>query len=161
MKKRWSTMLELCGHIRQTCNTRELSPIRGCAALITASVYYQLSSTTLEMAQGSRESSESSNVAKLLADMGKYEQSSRQLLSSYEVSRQFPQTWNRCVAVHSAHSTYEPRSYPMASKWPSVAYPIGATSNPMDVANFVRQLGGEWLERSGLALKAPKTQTSA
>ncbi|KAJ2883158.1 hypothetical protein H4R27_002959 [Coemansia aciculifera] len=165
MKKRWSTMLELCGHIRRTCNTRELSPIRGCAALITASVYYQLSSTTLEIVQGSRESSEpnnlASNVAKLLADMGKYEQSSRQLLSAYEVSRQFPQTWKRCVAVHSAHSTYEPRSYPMASKWPSVAYPVGATSNPMDVANFARQLGSEWLERSGLALKAPKGQTSA
>ncbi|KAJ2700471.1 hypothetical protein H4218_001991 [Coemansia sp. IMI 209128] len=163
MKTRWSSMLKLCNHVRRSCTTRELSSIRGCAALIAASVQYQLSSLALVIAQGSRESSDAgslaSDVTKLLADLGKYEQSSQQLLSAYEVSQQFPQTWKRCLSIHSPPSAHEPRSSPLASKWPSVAYPVGATSNPMDVANFVRQIGSEWLEQSGLALKAPKSQT--
>ncbi|KAJ2490091.1 hypothetical protein IWW37_003440 [Coemansia sp. RSA 2050] len=161
MKTRWSTLLKLCNHIRRSYNTRDLSAIRGCAALIAASVHYQLSTLTIEIAQGLRESSDTSSmagdVAKSLADLGRYEQSSHQLLSAYEVSRQFPQTWKRCLSVHTPSPAYEPRSSSLASKWPSVAYPVGATSNPMDVANFVRQLGSEWLEQCGLTLKAPKS----
>ncbi|KAJ2746618.1 hypothetical protein GGI20_001198 [Coemansia sp. BCRC 34301] len=150
MKKRWPTMLHMCRHLHGDCKTRELAPIRGCAALIISCVCYRLSSATLEVAQES--STLTGDVAKHLSDMEKYEQNHRQLLSALELSRQFPQTWKRCQGSTASQAVYEPRSSPMASKWPLVAYPVGATSNPMDIANFVRQLGDEWLERSGLAL---------
>ncbi|KAJ1653280.1 hypothetical protein GGF38_005172, partial [Coemansia sp. RSA 25] len=51
MRKKWPTMLGMCQHLHRECNTRELSPLRGCAALITACVHYRLSSAALEMAQ--------------------------------------------------------------------------------------------------------------
>ncbi|KAJ2006411.1 hypothetical protein GGI04_001896 [Coemansia thaxteri] len=164
-KKKWSTMLDICEYLHRRCSTRDLSPLCGCATLITACVYYQLSSTALEIGKGTREYGELSKitceVARYQSEMEKNEQSSRQLLSAHEISRLFPMTWKRCQLSPSAHAKYEPRSQPLASKWPAVAYPLSATSNPMDVANFVRQLGHEWLDRSGLALKAPKAQSNA
>ncbi|KAJ2890095.1 hypothetical protein GGI21_006303, partial [Coemansia aciculifera] len=163
MKKKWPTMLGMCKHLYRESSTPKQSALRGCAALIISCVSYRISLAGLEAAgqepgaAAAAAAGLGSDVARALADMEKYEQSYRQALSAFELSQQFPKTWVRCQGSSAtAAATYEPRSHPVASKWPSVAYPVGATSNPMDVANFVRQVGCEWLEHSKLSLKVTK-----
>ncbi|KAJ2851864.1 hypothetical protein IWW36_000825 [Coemansia brasiliensis] len=157
--KNWSTMLSICKYLQKRCSTPELAPQLGCAAMITASVYYQLASTALAVV---RQSSNIEHVARAaedaarhLADMERVEKSTGTLLSAHYLARQFPRTWQRCQESAVSLGEYELRSHSLTKRWPPVAYPVGATTNPLDVANLVRQLNHEWLGRSALSLQTP------
>ncbi|KAJ2673546.1 hypothetical protein IWW42_002269 [Coemansia sp. RSA 1085] len=157
--KNWSTMLSICKYLQKRCSTPELAPQLGCAAIITASVYYQLASTALAVVRQSSNiehvSRAAEDAAKHLADMERVEKSTGALLSAHYLARQFPRTWQRCQENAGTLGEYELRSYSHTKRWPPVAYPVGATTNPLDVANLVRQLNHEWLARSALSLQTP------
>ncbi|KAJ2592013.1 hypothetical protein H4R99_006548 [Coemansia sp. RSA 1722] len=157
--KNWVTMLNICTYLYKKCESRDLSVLQGCTATITACVYYQLASIAFDLARGMKDLDEVSktigDASRYLSEMESLEQDSRQLLSAHNIARQLPQTWRRCQDSSARIGPFELRSNPYTKKWPSVAYPVGATSNPLDIANMVRQAGREWLDRAGLSLRMP------
>ncbi|KAI9504690.1 hypothetical protein BX070DRAFT_251514 [Coemansia spiralis] len=159
VNKNWQTMLGICEYLYRRCDSRELSSLRGCTGLVTACVYYQLASVTIELLQEHKDPSgarkAAANASKYMREMERYEQGWRALLSAHDMARLFPQTWLRCQESPAQYAQFEIRSHPYTRKWPAVAYPLSSTSNPLDVANFVRQIGHEWLGRLGLSLKMP------
>ncbi|KAJ2091569.1 hypothetical protein IW138_001797 [Coemansia sp. RSA 986] len=159
MSKNWLTMLGICEYLYKRCDSRDLAALRGCTGLIAACVYYQLLSVSADMIQGFKDPDRAkqaiADISRYTSEMEKYEQVWRAQLSAHHVSRMFPQTWARCQEITSRLGPFETRSNPYTKKWPPVAYPVGATSNPLDVANFVRQIDHEWLNRLGLTLKMP------
>ncbi|KAJ1732044.1 hypothetical protein LPJ61_002240 [Coemansia biformis] len=161
--KNWSTMLGICEYAYKRCTAKEHSPLRGCASLVAASVYYQLATASLEVARevtGAGADADAATAVRdasgYLADMARHEQASRALLDAHNVARLLPQTWAHCQEAAVPLGDFELRSHPHTKRWPPVAYPVGATSSPLDIANFVRQLCHEFLDRSGLSLQAPK-----
>ncbi|KAJ2702056.1 hypothetical protein FB645_004434 [Coemansia sp. IMI 203386] len=157
--KNWVTMLNICTYLYKKCESRDLSVLQGCTATITACVYYQLASIAFDLARGMKDLDEVSktigDASRYLSEMESLEQDSRQLLSAHNIARQLPQMWRRCQDSSARIGPFELRSNPYTKKWPSVAYPVGATSNPLDIANMVRQAGREWLDRAGLSLRMP------
>ncbi|KAJ2852205.1 hypothetical protein GGI22_005200 [Coemansia erecta] len=159
VSKNWLTMLGICKYLYKRCDNRDLAPLRGCTGLIAACVYYQLLSVSTEMIQDLKEPDRAkqliADIAQYTKEMETYEQVWRAQLSAHHVSRMFPQTWSRCQEMAPRLGPLETRSNPYMKKWAPVAYPVGATSNPLDVANFVRQIDHEWLSHLGLVLKMP------
>ncbi|PIA12810.1 hypothetical protein COEREDRAFT_17916 [Coemansia reversa NRRL 1564] len=157
VNKNWSTMLGICEYLYKRCSTRELALLRGCAALVVAGVYYQQASASLEIVRRLPDAEAAAmaagDAARYLCDMERSEQRSHALLNAYSLAQEFPQTWERCQESAAALGPFELRSHPHTKKWPAVAYPVSATSNPLDIANFVRQVGHEWLDRNGLSLQ--------
>ncbi|KAJ1819698.1 hypothetical protein LPJ75_001123 [Coemansia sp. RSA 2598] len=158
--KNWVTMLNICTYLYKKCESRDLSVLQGCTATITACVYYQLASVAFDLARGMKDLDEIrktiGDASRYLGEMESFEQDSRQLLSAHNIAWQLPQMWRRCQESSMRLGPFELRSNPYTKKWPSVAYPVGATSNPLDIANMVRQAGREWLDRAGLSLRMPK-----
>ncbi|KAJ2889018.1 hypothetical protein FB639_000218 [Coemansia asiatica] len=158
--KNWVTMLNICTYLYKKCESRDLSVLQGCTASISACVYYQLASVAFDLARGMRDLDEISktigDASRYLSEMESFENYSRQLLSAHNIAWQLPQMWRRCQESSARLGPFELRSNPYTKKWPSVAYPVGATSNPLDIANMVRQAGREWLDRAGLTLRMPK-----
>ncbi|KAJ2772218.1 hypothetical protein IWQ56_001088 [Coemansia nantahalensis] len=160
--KNWSTMLGICEYVYKRCSAKDLAPLRGCASLVVAAVHYQLATESLETARGAPAAGQSGgdaaarDAAAYLADMSRHEQSYRALLDAHHVARQFPQTWACCQEPAPALGDFELRSHPHTKRWPPAAYPVGATSNPLDIANLVRQLCHEFLDRTGAPLQVPK-----
>lgn len=163
MSKRWHSMLEICEYLRKRCTAKDLSSLRGCASLVNACVCYQLGTTGLKLFQSSTSTStdllgvqkQVEETVKYMEKMGKYESSSRSMLNARTLYKHFPHTWRRCQETPASYGVYEQRSTPFTQKWPDLVYPVGATSNPMDIANFIRQIGREWLDQNGLAMKLP------
>ncbi|KAJ2704243.1 hypothetical protein H4R19_005259 [Coemansia spiralis] len=162
--KNWSTMLGICEHVYKRCSAKDLAPLRGCASLVAAAVHYQLATESLEAVRGATDAQTGGDAAAgavrdttaYLAEMSRHEQGSRGLLSAHHVARHFPQTWACCQQTVPALGDFELRSYPHTKRWPPIAYPVGATSNPLDIAGFVRQLCHEFLDRCGVSLQVPK-----
>ncbi|KAJ1937915.1 hypothetical protein GGF37_005014 [Kickxella alabastrina] len=151
------TMRNICEYVYKKCDSQNFLIIRGCAAMISACVYYQLTSISFELA---REAQDADGVSKAVGDasqyfseMDAYDQWSCRLLGAATISQQLPQLWQRCQESSGRLGAFEVRSDLYTENWPSVAYPVGASSNPLDVASFVRQVGREWLGRAGLALR--------
>ncbi|KAJ2511070.1 hypothetical protein GGI11_005244 [Coemansia sp. RSA 2049] len=165
VSKNWQTMLGICEYLYKRCDSRELAAFRGCTGLISACVYYQLLSVSAEITQHGNDPERVKqavvDISKYTGEMEKYEQGWRTQLSAHHVSRLFPQTWGRCQEIAPRLGPFEIRSSPYTKRWPAVAYPVGATSNPLDVANFVRQIDHEWLSRLGLALKMPNQKETS
>ncbi|ORX71993.1 hypothetical protein DL89DRAFT_265676 [Linderina pennispora] len=131
----------------------------GLAALIMACAYHQLSinsnhlATVLDDDAGMKRAV--ADTRKYFLEMNKWENMSRQMLTAEVLSREFPRTWNNCLLPISNLDQFELRSRPNTEFWPAVAYPVGPTSNPLDIANFARQVNREWLESQGLSLRMP------
>ncbi|KAJ2145679.1 hypothetical protein IW136_000889 [Coemansia sp. RSA 678] len=158
VRKNWSTMLDICRYVYRRCTGPELATQRGCAALIAAAVHYQLASTALDTVRQTADADDAVRAARdastHMSEIKQYEQGGM-LVGAACLARQFPRTWQRCQEVPAALGTFELRSQPNTRRWPAVAYPVGAVSNPLDVANLVRQVNCEWLERCGLSLQVP------
>ncbi|KAJ2719761.1 hypothetical protein GGI07_005014 [Coemansia sp. Benny D115] len=153
MHKNWQTMRNVCDYVYKKCvnNGSSFGIIQGCVAMTLACMNYQLSLVSLE-ADGL------GNVAQYISDMAAYETEARRRLSPYNLATQLPQLWRRCQENTSrVLGQFERRSEPYTRDWSSVptVYPLGATSSPLDVANFVRQASREWLSQAGLELRMP------
>ncbi|KAJ2361505.1 hypothetical protein H4S01_005230 [Coemansia sp. RSA 2610] len=152
VRKNWATMLAICEYLGRRCGGAELAAQRGSASLIAAVVHYQLAATALAARSTGDGGQAARDAAEHLEKMERMEQDSGAVASAHGLARQFPRVWQRCQEAAAGGGRFELRSTPHMRRWPAVAYPVGATSNPLDVANFVRQVNHEWLERSGLSL---------
>ncbi|KAJ2158919.1 hypothetical protein GGF46_003424 [Coemansia sp. RSA 552] len=160
--KKWETMVGFCNFVFKRSGSAELAPQRGCAALIAASVHYQLASVALGAVRRATDDAGAAAraaraAAQHVADMEQAARSGSGLVDAHCLARSFPQTWRRCQESAVNLGAFELRSRPQARAWPPVQYPVGPTSNPLDVANFVRQVGHECLERRGLSLSVQGT----
>ncbi|KAJ2121246.1 hypothetical protein IW147_004411 [Coemansia sp. RSA 720] len=158
VRKNWSTMLDICRYVYRRCTAPELATQRGCAALIAAAVHYQMASAALDTVRQTADADDAVRAARdastHMSEIKQYEQGGM-LAGAACLARQFPRTWQRCQEVPPTLGAFELRSQPNTRRWPAVAYPVGAASNPLDVANLVRQVNCEWLERCGLSLQVP------
>ncbi|KAJ2367800.1 hypothetical protein IW150_005578, partial [Coemansia sp. RSA 2607] len=167
MHKNWHTMLNICSYLEAKCDRSEFTLLRGCAMLVSGSVHYQLATLELELAQQQQPQGEAAAAAvqrlaaaaaRRLEQVEQLQHTAQGMVSARRLARQLPQMWQRCQESGASLGRYEVRSTPHTTSWPAVAYPVGAMSNPLDVANFVRQAGREWLSQKGLALRMPGRQ---
>ncbi|KAJ1856756.1 hypothetical protein LPJ73_002138, partial [Coemansia sp. RSA 2703] len=167
MHKNWHTMLNICSYLEAKCDRGEFTLLRGCAMLVSGSVHYQLATLELELAQQQQPQGEAAAAAvqrlaaaaaRRLEQVEQLQHTAQGMVSARRLARQLPQMWQRCQESGASLGRYEVRSTPHTTSWPAVAYPVGAMSNPLDVANFVRQAGREWLSQKGLALRMPGRQ---
>ncbi|KAJ1958370.1 hypothetical protein EC988_000344 [Linderina pennispora] len=155
----WNSIMQINRFVFKESRDKHMNSIAGLAALIMACAYHQLSvnsnhlATVLDDDAGMKRAV--ADTRKYFLEMSKWENMSRQMLTAEVLSREFPRTWNNCLLPISNLDQFELRSRPNTEFWPAVAYPVGPTSNPLDIANFARQVNREWLESQGLSLRMP------